>query len=549
MTSSNGSKATPSRSLLRENLVGKLRAETFDLLVIGGGATGTGIALEAACRGLKIALVEKNDFASGTSSRSTKLIHGGVGYLEKAVRELDRGQFNLVRDALRERSVLLRIAPHLANSIPLVVPLYRAWQVPYYWVGLKIYDALAGKGSIGSSRFLRTGEALERCPILKPERLLGAVLYYDGQFDDARMNLAIAVTAINHGAVVVNHVEVTSLVKETGRVTGAQVQDKLTGDRWEIRANTLINATGPFADQVRKLDDPHAEPMLSVSSGVHVVLKTQFDSPDAGLLIPETEDGRVLFVLPWLGNILIGTTDNPTELSEHPQVRGQEIDYLLHHVNMYSNLQVTRADVQAAWSGIRPLVAVPDAKDTARLSRDHVIVLSASNLITITGGKWTTYRKMAEDAMNFAVRHCGLRRGSSCSTDQIRLVGGARYGPQTASRLATAYSLDTPVAANLQRAYGDRAEEVGAIAAQGLDGRLAPAYPYIEAEVIWAARQELAQTALDVLARRTRLAFLDPAAAIEALPRVVELLAEELGWDEARRRSEAETYRQLGRAL
>ncbi len=535
---------------VRQDQLERLKREAFDLLVIGGGATGAGIALDAASRGLKVALVERDDFAAGTSSRSTKLIHGGVRYLEQAVKRLDRVQFNLVRDALRERKVLLQIAPHLARPLPLVTPLYRVWEAPYYWFGLKLYDLLAGRAGIGWSRFLPRHEALRRFPTLRPEGLVGGVLYYDGQFDDARMNLAIVLTALQHGAVAVNHAEVTALLKREGRVRGAAVRDRISGEAFEVAATVVINATGPFADEIRRLDDPDAPPILRVSSGVHLVLDARFSPPDTGLLIPRTEDGRVLFVLPWLGHTLVGTTDEPAAPDPHPPVREEEVEYLLRHVNRYFNLEVTRADIKARWSGLRPLVARPQEADTARLARDHVILESPSGLLTITGGKWTTYRKMAEDAVTHAIQRAGLTPQGPCRTATLPLVGAAAFDPNGAARLGETFGLDPEVAAHLHRTYGDQAERVAALAREGYGARLAPGHPYLEAEVVWAAREELAVRALDVLARRTRLAFLDQRAAHSALERVVALLGAELGWDAARCEAELRAARErLERAL
>jgi glycerol-3-phosphate dehydrogenase len=511
-------------------------SEPFDLLVIGGGATGAGTALDAAARGLRVALVERDDLAAATSSRSTKLIHGGVRYLEKAVMQFDRSQFQLVRDALHERAVLIRNAPHLCHPLPLVTPLYDWWKVPYYLTGLKLYDALAGRANLQTSRFVDAREALQRFPMLREEGLRGGVVYYDGQFDDARMNVAIALSAAQRGALVVTHAEVVALRHEGGRVCGALVRDVIGGAETEVAAHAVVNATGPFADALRRLDDPDAEPMLHASSGIHIVLDARFSPPGTGLLIPETEDGRVLFLLPWQGATLVGTTDQPAEVVDHPRATEEEIEYVLRHVRTYFSTPVERSDVQAAWSGLRPLVSNPKASDTARLSRDHVVQVSGTGLVTITGGKWTTYRKMAADAVDAAVVVGDLVTGPSITVD-LRLVGADRFDPSGAGALQErGYPAD--VARHLHLAYGDRAPVVADLAGGGSAPRLSPAYPYLEAEVAYAVRHELAATTLDVLARRTRLATLDSAAALAAAPRVSELLAAELGWDEARTAAE-----------
>ena len=344
----------------REQHIEALKTDAFDVLVIGGGATGSGVALDAATRGLKTALVERDDYSAGTSSRSTKLIHGGVRYLEQAVKKVDRSQFNLVRDALKERAVLIKIAPHLAKPLPLVTPLYNIIEVPYYMTGLKMYDWLAGKANLQPSRFVDSKEALERFPMLKKDGLRGGVVYYDGQFDDARMNVAIALTAAEQGAKLANHVTVTALTKTDGRISGASVEDALSGDTWDISAKVVINATGPFTDGIRQLDDPHAAPMLSASSGAHIVLDAKFSPPETGLLIPQTEDGRVLFLLPWLGHTLVGTTDDPAKIESHPRATEEEIEYILRHIRKYFSIPVERGDVKSAWSGLRPLSVRPE---------------------------------------------------------------------------------------------------------------------------------------------------------------------------------------------
>ena len=516
----------------REEHVDRLKQETYDILVIGGGATGTGVALDAAARGLKTALVERSDFAAGTSSRSTKLIHGGVRYLEKAVKHLDRTQFNLVRDALKERAVLIKIAPHLAKPIPLVTPLYNILEVPYFMTGLKMYDWLAGKTNLHPSKFVDAKEALNRFPMLKEEGLRGGVVYYDGQFDDARMNVSLALTAAEQGAAVANHIEVTHLVKTDGNVSGAGVQDTLSSDNWEISAKVVVNATGPFTDTIRRMDDPNAKKMLTASSGAHIILDERFSPPETGLLIPETEDGRVLFLLPWLGHTLVGTTDDPADIQAHPRAQEEEIEYILRHVRKYFSIPVERDDVMAAWSGLRPLVSDPDAADTAGLSRDHVINISDSGLLTIAGGKWTTYRKMALDTVTEAQKLGDLSGNPKPQTENLKLVGGENYSPNGTANLQDKYGFALDIASYLNRAYGDRADAVATIASEGYSERLAPNHAYLEAEVLYGARFEAARSTTDILARRTRLGFLDKKATLAAIERVSKLLAQELSWDD-----------------
>ena len=524
--------------MTREEHVDRLTEHTYDVLVIGGGATGCGTALDAASRGLKTALVERDDFSTATSSRSTKLIHGGVRYLEQAVKKFDRSQFNLVRDALKERATLLRLAPHLAHPLAILTPIYKVWEVPYYLSGLKLYDRLAGKDNLHPSRYVGAQAAREQFPMLRNDGLKGAVIYYDGQFDDARMNLEIALTAATEGATIANYVTVTELIKRDGRLAGAVVVEGQSGKDIEVLAKVVVNATGPFADGIRHLDEEDAAPMLSASSGIHIVLDRRFSPPDTGLLIPQTEDGRVLFLLPWLGHTLIGTTDNSAPIEPHPKASREEIDYILRHVREYFDLPVTEADVLASWSGLRPLVSNPQAADTARLSRDHIVNVSASGLITIAGGKWTTYRKMALDTIDEAVRVGGLEPRSSSRTDALQLVGARGYQASLAGDLEEQYAFEPDVAHYLAQTYGVRAHDVARLANDELDVRLAEDHPYLKAEVKHAARSEFARSVIDVLARRTRLGFIDRHATLTAIPAVADLLAATLGWDDRRKHLE-----------
>jgi glycerol-3-phosphate dehydrogenase len=526
----------------REELFQKLGDIKYDILVIGGGATGAGIALDAATRGLQVALVERDDFAAGTSSRSTKLIHGGVRYLEQAVKKFDRGQFALVRDALHERATLLQLAPHLAHPLPLVTPLYRWMDIPYYRIGLKIYDWLAGKQNLNPSRYLSAKEALKNFPMLKAKGLRGGVLYYDGQFDDARMNVSIALTAIQRGATILNHVEVLNFFKEGEQLRGAVVRDVESGQSMRVQAKVIVNATGPFVDVIRRLDDPHAELMLRASSGIHIVLDQRFSPPATGLLIPETEDGRVLFLLPWLGHTLVGTTDNPAPIEANPKPSEEDIQYILRHLEKYFDVPISREDVLAAWSGLRPLVSNPKASDTAKLSRDHVVNVSSSGLLTVTGGKWTTYRKMALDAVDQAIKIGGLNPKGPSATKTTRLVGAEGYSSKLAQQLVDQFHLENDVADHLAHSYGGNALAIARLIQEGYSQRLAPHHPYLEAEVVYAVQDELANSVVDVLARRTRLAFLDIDAARSALPRVLQLQGSLLNWSAERCRDEEKKF-------
>ncbi|KAF1987987.1 DAO-domain-containing protein [Aulographum hederae CBS 113979] len=549
--------------------------ELYDLLIIGAGATGAGVALDAATRGLRVAVVERDDFSSGTSSKSTKLVHGGVRYLEKAFWELDYNQYKLVKEALRERRYFLDTAPHLSEWLPIMIPLDKWWKAPYFWAGTKAYDFLAGSENIETSYFLTRSKALEAFPMLKKTDLVGALVYYDGAHNDSRMNVSIAMTAALYGATIVNHIEVTSLEKDaSGRVCGARVRDCVQekdgkkADEFSIRAKGVINATGPFSDAIRKMDDPSVQEIVAPSSGVHVILPGYYSPAKMGLIDPSTSDGRVIFFLPWQGNTIAGTTDAPTNITANPIAGEEEINWILSEIKGYlqPDINVRRGDVLAAWSGIRPLVRDPKAKKTEGLVRNHLITTSESGLMTVAGGKWTTYREMAEQTVDEALKEFKLSttpvlnpprvsgtelvdRGArnldgSCQTHRVRLIGAHGYSNTLFINLIQHYGIETEVAKYLTTAYGDRAWTVAALSdpteqrfpVRGI--RISPLYPFVDGEVRYAVRHEYAQTAVDVLARRTRLAFLNAQAALEALPRVIDLMAEELKWDGKRKERE-----------
>ncbi|XP_071978580.1 glycerol-3-phosphate dehydrogenase, mitochondrial isoform X3 [Engystomops pustulosus] len=529
----------------------------FDVLVIGGGATGCGCALDAVTRGLKTALVERDDFSSGTSSRSTKLIHGGVRYLQKAIMKLDVEQYKLVKEALHERANLLEIAPHLSAPLPIMLPVYKWWQLPYYWVGIKAYDLVAGSQCLKSSYVLSKSKALELFPMLQKDRLVGAIVYYDGQHNDARMNLAIALTAARYGAATANYTEVVGLLKKTDpesgteRVCGARCRDVLTGQEFNVRAKCVINATGPFTDSLRKMDKQETSKICQPSAGVHIVMPGYYSPDNMGLLDPATSDGRVIFFLPWEKMTIAGTTDTPTEITHHPIPTEDDINFILTEVRNYlsTDVEVRRGDVLAAWSGIRPLVTNPNSTDTQSISRNHVVDVSESGLVTIAGGKWTTYRSMAEDTLNAAIKAHNLKAGP-CKTVGLFLEGGKDWSPTLYIRLVQDYGLESEVAQHLAATYGDKAFEVAKLAKVTgkrwpiVGKRLVSEFPYIEAEVKYALR-EYACTAVDVISRRTRLAFLNVQAAEEALPRIVDIMAKELNWKDQKKKEELEAAKQF----
>ena len=499
---------------------------SWDLVIVGGGATGLGCAVDAAARGYRVLLVEQSDFAKGTSSRSTKLVHGGVRYLQQ-------GNVSLVLEALRERGRLLKNAPHLVHDLAFVVPNYAWWEGPFYGVGMKVYDLLAGRSGFGKSRHLSREETLERLPTVEPEGLDGGVVYSDGQFDDARLALNMAQTAAEHGATLLTYARVTGLIKEDGEVAGVMGEDLETGDAFEARARAVVNATGVWTDEVRQMDDANARPMMQASQGVHLVLERRFLPGDHAIMVPKTDDGRVLFAIPWHDRVVIGTTDTPIGHAPlEPVPFEEEVDFLLRHAARYLTDDPTRADVQSVFVGIRPLVADPDAGSTAALSRDHVLHVAPSGLVTITGGKWTTYRKMAEDAIDHAALLAGLP-DRPCPTADLPLHGAhpdaARFGT------LAAYGSDAPALLALMQKE------------PALGETLDPERPVRAVQVAWAARREMARTVEDVLARRTRELILDARAAVRMAPRVAEILAEELGRDAAWQADQVEQFTTLAR--
>ncbi|MBS1189895.1 MAG: FAD-dependent oxidoreductase [Rhodocyclaceae bacterium] len=498
----------------------------WDLLVIGGGATGLGIAVDAAARGYAVLLVERDDFAQGTSSRSTKLVHGGVRYLQQ-------GNLGLVREALEERGILRRNAPHLVRDLAFVVPSYAWWESPFYGVGLKFYDFLAGHHGFGPSRHLSGAEVAAAIPTIATAGLHGGTLYYDGQFDDARLAIHLARTAADEGATLVNYCEARALTKDGARrVVGAILLDRESGREQAVAARAVINATGPFCDTLRRLDDPDADSIIAPSQGVHLVLDRGFLPGNSALMVPHTDDGRVLFAIPWHHCVLVGTTDTPVPaVAREPRASGEEIDFLLDNLNRYLSRPASRADVRSVFAGIRPLVRGTGHAATTSLSRDHSLFRDPrSGLITVTGGKWTTYRRMAQDTVNLAAGAAGLIP-RPCITRALP-IHGSHPAAEHFGTLAH-YGADAPAIVEL--AGRDPA----------LGERLHPRLPAIAAEVVWACRHEMARTVEDVLGRRTRSLFFDAEAAAAAAPAVARLMAAELGRDSEWEQVQSRTFQSL----
>lgn len=526
-------------SLDRAAALDRLRAagrEPFDILIVGGGATGLGAAVDAAARGHRVALIEQADFAKGTSSRSTKLVHGGVRYLKQ-------GNISLVLEALRERGRLARNAPHLVRDQAFVIPSYAWWEGPFYGIGMKVYDQLAGKLGLAPSRLLDREETLAHIPTIETEHLLGGVIYHDGQFDDARLAINLAQTAADRGAVLANYCRCVGLIKERGAVAGVVATDVETGEGFELRAKAVINATGVFVDELRRMDDPDAAELVAVSQGIHLVLPKRFLPGDAAIMVPKTADGRVLFAVPWHDRVVVGTTDTPlARRSLEPRALDEERDFVLGHARKYLSTDPTETDVLSVFAGLRPLVKATGAGNTAALSRDHTIVVGESGLVTITGGKWTTYRKMAEHVIDHVEMVAGLDN-RVCPTVELPIHGSARESETRASALGAATSEES------LRIYGSDAAGIDELIRRepALGEKLHPALPYVAAEIVWHARAEMARTVEDVLARRTRALLLDARASVEAAPTAARLLARELGRDEVWERAQVAAYTALAR--
>jgi glycerol-3-phosphate dehydrogenase len=521
----------------------------WDILIIGGGATGLGVALDSAARGYKTILLEQEDFAKGTSSRSTKLVHGGVRYLQE-------GDIGLVREALHERGLLLRNAPHLVHRENFIIPHYTRWEGIWYTLGLMVYDLLSGKASFGPSRHISRDEVFRRLPGIRREQLKGGILYTDGQFNDARLAINIAQTAAEKGAAVVNHFSVDRLLKDgSGKVRGAMATDRETGKTYEILSKSVVNATGVFVDEILRMDTPGAPPQVRPSQGIHLVLEQTFLGQSDALMIPKTEDGRVLFGVPWEGKLLVGTTDTP--LNGHdlePRALDEEVEFILRTAGQYFHTPPRRSDVLSVFAGLRPLAA-PKAGDksaTKEISRSHKIIRSPSGMVTITGGKWTTYRKMAEDTVDSVIRIVGLDP-RPCVTYDLPIHGSTGHttapSGSTASQEANAPEGDTgdPFVKDPLALYGSDKPAIVALQAENPSWQspLHPRLPFTGAEVIWAAREECALTVEDVLARRVRALFLDARAAIEMAPAVASLLAAELGKDSEWQKQQIGTFSRL----
>ncbi|HIB36607.1 glycerol-3-phosphate dehydrogenase/oxidase [Mesonia sp.] len=502
--------------------------ENWDVIIIGGGATGLGTALDSVTRGYKTLLLEMADYAKGTSSRSTKLVHGGVRYLAQ-------GNIDLVKEALHERGLLAKNAPHLVKNQSFIIPNYRWWEGMYYTIGLKVYDFLAGKLSLGKSKHIKTKETVNRIETLKKDKIKGGVVYQDGQFDDSRLAINVAQSCVEEGATLLNYFKVTGLTKDgNGNISGVKATDSETNIEYNFKGKTVVNATGIFTDEIIQMDNPEARKMVRPSQGVHLVFDKSFLPGNDAIMIPKTDDGRVLFAVPWHDKVIVGTTD--TMLDEHslePQAQEQEIEFILKTFNKYISKQVSRDDVLSIFAGLRPLAAPKDNSEKSKeISRSHKIIVSNTGLVTITGGKWTTFRRMAQDTVNKIIS-LGKLPKMDCKTEHFALHGAQ---PMT--------SLE-----NHLYIYGSDKEKIETLMQHepALAEKLHSALPFTKAEVVWAARYEMARSIDDVLARRVRALFLNAKAAIESAPTVADILAKELNKTEDWKTQQIETFTKMAK--
>lgn len=511
----------------RESMLQNLHDEThWDIIIIGGGATGLGSAIDAATRGFKTLLVEQEDFAKGTSSRSTKLLHGGVRYLAQ-------GNFKLVLEALRERGILLKNAPHVTTNFSFVIPTYHWWELFYYGIGLKMYDVMAGRLGLGKTKIISKETTAEWLPAIRKKKLKAGIVYKDGQFDDTRLAINLAQTAAENGATVLNYCKVTRLLKENKKVTGILLTDTINRKDHIVKGTVVINATGVFTDEVLQMDAPGQPSLVHPSQGIHIVLdKNKFPGEDA-LMIPKTTDGRVLFAVPWHGKVVVGTTDTALKhISLEPSALESEINFVLHNINAYLDVDIKRADILSVFAGLRPLVKMNSINRSALMPRDHTILVSSSGLVSVTGGKWTTYRKMAKDVINKAITSSHLLK-KDCVTETVQIHGCKQDIDK--SEPLNYYGSDLE---GLKELYKEN---------KNWETLLHPSFPYTKACVIWAVRQEMAMTVEDVLARRTRLLFLDAKAAIETVPIVARLMAGEFNTEESWIDSQVNSFIELAK--
>ena len=516
----------------------ELTNEKVDIVIIGGGCVGSGIALDATLRGYNVILLEKNDFASGASSKSSKLVHGGIRYLEKAIKQRDKAQYNLVKEAIKERSIFLKNASNITKKLKINIPIYSYLNLIYTYFGLLIYKIMAKNRSFGKNSFVNKVVSILFSPNIKQENLKGFLSFYDGTFLDSRMIISLLQTAVLNGAVVKNYCEVNEfLYDENGKISGIKYFDKIQNKKYEINSKVVVNASGVNVDNLRLKDDESINEILALSSGIHIVVSKEFLSSNEGILLPKTSDGRIIFILPYMNYCLIGTSDNKTIYEENPKVQEQEIEYLLKEVNNYFEKHLTKNDILSSWSGIRPLVK-SDKSSTEQMVREHIIIKSKNDLISIAGGKWTTYRKMAEDLVDFLIKNKFLEKQKKCETKKHKLFGN-NSDIKDFEKLMSFYPISNKTRNSLKTIYGNSCTKILNLANETDNFELInPNLPHLKAEIEYCIKEEFVEKPIDFLARRVGLCFLDKKLALSCVDVVCEEMGKILFWDEKRVKKE-----------
>ena len=518
--------------------------KVYDIVVIGGGAVGSGIALDATLRGYKVLLLEKNDFASGASSKSSKLVHGGIRYLEKAIKQFDRAQYNLVSEGLCERSIFLKNAPFFSKKLKINIPIYSYTNLIYTYLGIFIYKLIAKNKSLGKNHFFNKVVSTLFFSNIKQENLKGILSFYDGTFLDTRMIISLLQTATQNGAEVKNYCEVTKfLYDENSKICGVSYFDKIENKTYEINSKVVVNATGANADNIRLLDDKESKEILALSSGTHIVVSKDLFNINEGILIPNTNDGRVIFILPYLNHFLIGTTDNPIVYEENPKAKEKEIEYLLNEINSYFEKAIKKEDILSSWSGIRPLVKNENKNETQQLVREHIITTSKNALVTIVGGKWTTYRKMAQDLVDLLEKEKFLEKLEECKTEKYKLLGNIANENEL-NKIMNFYPISQATKESLKTLYGSSCTQVLNIANEKDNFELIhPKLPYLKAEIAYCINYEFVKKPIDFLSRRIGLCFVNKKLALDCVDVICSEMANLLSWDEERKNKEINNCR------
>lgn len=517
----------------RNEILEDFKNTDFDILIIGGGSSGVGCAIDATLRGLKVGLIEADDFGSGVSSKCTKLLHGGVRYLEKAFNDVDKSQFKLVVEALNERKIVMDSCPFLTRAIKLVFPVYKKIKLPYYYIGLLIYDWISGKKSLGRSKYLPVKETVDYFPHIKKERLVGSISYFDGQFYDAKFNVLLALTAAYYNAIVINHAQVRSIKKENNKIVGLTFFDKIDEQEIYAKCKVLINTSGPFTDKIRQLVNQNSEPILQQSLGSHIVVPASFSPKNMGFVDPNTADGRLAFFINYKGKTLIGGTDIKCRAEKFIKPTEDDLNFLIHEANYYTdeNLKLTKKDVLSIWTGIRPLVKDTKKGNTEKIVRKHLIKIEEDNMVTLTGGKWTIYRLMAEQTIDKIIKHFKFNVSEKCKTKYLKILGSINYSKATEQDLALTLKIPEDIAKHLATSYGTKAYLFKNIF-KGNYSRLTDGYPYTKEEVIYCIEYEMAIKLSDILFDRFLISYIDVRRAHEIMKPVCEIMTLKFNWDQ-----------------